>query len=323
MDQNINIDFKGSTFLQKDKGNDLTKEQHDKLISLLHSLRKDIASRLNTPLDNIPVTIQLHPRSPHAMESCIGGTAYEYNQTKGAEQRYPVSLFCFINSLHDLESPALQAQIHRTFAHELHHAVRGDSQYGYGPTLGEAMISEGLAQRFEFEIAQSEQNKSIHPTFQPQDLVPSPALELQGRGLECFSERMLPKLCTYELTREKGVTITRNGEKITIRKKREGFAGDPRLMGRNPEYCKRKRQHLAYPFLCGYSLGYHIAASWLTLNNTTAAQEVACDPSPTLNWWKGLYPEYVALEKSRPSLNSRTTHGHQPTLLLPTSMNLG
>lgn len=55
----------------------------------------------------------------------------------------------------DPESAALKANadasFERMFAHELHHAARWDGP-GYGSTLGEALVSEGLAGHFALEL---------------------------------------------------------------------------------------------------------------------------------------------------------------------------
>ena len=55
----------------------------------------------------------------------------------------------------DPDNPALQANaeasLERMFAHELHHAARWDGP-GYGSSLGEALISEGLAGHFAQEL---------------------------------------------------------------------------------------------------------------------------------------------------------------------------
>lgn len=45
----------------------------------------------------------------------------------------------------------IQNDLPRTIAHELHHAARGQS-VGYGKTLREALVSEGLASHFEEEV---------------------------------------------------------------------------------------------------------------------------------------------------------------------------
>lgn len=53
-------------------------------------------------------------------------------------------------------NPALDAvreEILRTLCHEYHHAIRWDGP-GYGDTLGEALVSEGLAQVFVHEVIQ-------------------------------------------------------------------------------------------------------------------------------------------------------------------------
>lgn len=55
----------------------------------------------------------------------------------------------------DPENPALQANaessFERMFAHELHHAARWDGP-GYGSSLGEALVTEGLAGHFAQEL---------------------------------------------------------------------------------------------------------------------------------------------------------------------------
>ncbi|MBM3578416.1 MAG: peptidase [Alphaproteobacteria bacterium] len=55
----------------------------------------------------------------------------------------------------DPDNPALKANVdaslERMFAHELHHAARWDGP-GYGSSLGEALVSEGLAGHFVLEL---------------------------------------------------------------------------------------------------------------------------------------------------------------------------
>lgn len=55
----------------------------------------------------------------------------------------------------DPDNPALRANVdkslERMFAHELHHAAKWDGS-GYGPSLGEALVSEGLAGHFVLEL---------------------------------------------------------------------------------------------------------------------------------------------------------------------------
>ncbi len=55
----------------------------------------------------------------------------------------------------DPDNPALKANadasLERMFAHELHHAARWDGP-GYGSSLGEALVSEGLAGHFVLEL---------------------------------------------------------------------------------------------------------------------------------------------------------------------------
>src|SRR5690625_1970846 len=46
---------------------------------------------------------------------------------------------------------ALEQHLPRTLAHELHHCARWRGP-GYGRTLGEALVSEGLADHFDLEV---------------------------------------------------------------------------------------------------------------------------------------------------------------------------
>jgi len=46
---------------------------------------------------------------------------------------------------------ALQVHLSRTLAHELHHCARWRDP-GYGSSLGETLVSEGLADRFDLEV---------------------------------------------------------------------------------------------------------------------------------------------------------------------------
>jgi hypothetical protein len=50
-----------------------------------------------------------------------------------------------------LNDPERGQRVASTVAHELHHAARNQGP-GYGKTLGEALVSEGLAQAFEAEM---------------------------------------------------------------------------------------------------------------------------------------------------------------------------
>ncbi|BEV16645.1 hypothetical protein HBDW_34330 [Herbaspirillum sp. DW155] len=61
----------------------------------------------------------------------------------------------FIQLIVDPDHPQLllnqNASLQRMFAHELHHAARWDGP-GYGSTLGEALVSEGMAGHFAQEL---------------------------------------------------------------------------------------------------------------------------------------------------------------------------
>lgn len=71
----------------------------------------------------------------------------------------------------DPDHPALRQNVDRSLermlAHELHHCARWDGP-GYGGTLGEALVSEGLAGHFAQEI--------YGPPVEPWECVPDPIL---------------------------------------------------------------------------------------------------------------------------------------------------
>lgn len=60
-------------------------------------------------------------------------------------------LYVSINPEHAALASTIDAEIKSTLAHELHHCVRWES-IGYGSTLLEACISEGLADHFDVEM---------------------------------------------------------------------------------------------------------------------------------------------------------------------------
>ena len=75
---------------------------------------------------------------------------------------------------------ALEQHLPRTLAHELHHCARWRGP-GYGRTLGEALVSEGLADRFDLEV---------HPGAEPYHW----ARALDPRGLREVWELARPAL---------------------------------------------------------------------------------------------------------------------------------
>lgn len=77
-----------------------------------------------------------------------------------------------------LRGPDLARNLIGVLAHELHHAARNQGP-GYGSTLGEALISEGLAQAFEADVA---------------EYVPFYAASLDAVTLDCLATLALPDL---------------------------------------------------------------------------------------------------------------------------------
>ena len=62
----------------------------------------------------------------------------------------PHLIFIYINPKHPNLEKTLSLEVECTLAHELHHSARSYT-VGYGTTLLEALISEGLADHFEIE----------------------------------------------------------------------------------------------------------------------------------------------------------------------------
>lgn len=99
---------------------------------------KNIVRRLSFthPID---VVFQVSPRTT-IPELGIGGYTPDAH-----------AVFISLDPSHKNFAAALRDELPRTLAHELHHAVRWANP-GYGGTLGEALITEGLAAHFEIEV---------------------------------------------------------------------------------------------------------------------------------------------------------------------------
>lgn len=61
------------------------------------------------------------------------------------------TIFISLDPKHPRFISSLKAVLPRTLAHELHHTIRWIDP-GYGQTLGEALVTEGLAASFELEV---------------------------------------------------------------------------------------------------------------------------------------------------------------------------
>ncbi len=67
------------------------------------------------------------------------------------------TVFISVDPRHPKFASGIKTQLSRTLAHELHHAVRWTNP-GYGHTLGEALVTEGLAAHFESEVFEGKLN---------------------------------------------------------------------------------------------------------------------------------------------------------------------
>jgi len=90
-----------------------------------------------------PVYLDLSVRAadwPMPPELIVSGAAYS-----------PARIDMTIDLSHDIPIEEMKLLILRTLYHEFHHVLRWDGP-GYGETLGEALVSEGLAQHFVHEM---------------------------------------------------------------------------------------------------------------------------------------------------------------------------
>lgn len=91
------------------------------------------------PVDDVDITIAHNPEGT-IPEIGVGGYAPTANL-----------IFISIDSEFKGLEDFLYAEVQSTLAHELHHCARS-KEVGYGNTLWEAMISEGLAGHFDIEV---------------------------------------------------------------------------------------------------------------------------------------------------------------------------
>ena len=98
-------------------------------------------NRVENKIKNLKVDIVVSDQ-PHSVipEIGLGG----YAPTKNV-------LYIYTDPGREIFSEIIQRDLPRTLAHELHHCARWQS-IGYGKTLLEAMVSEGLADHFDIEI---------------------------------------------------------------------------------------------------------------------------------------------------------------------------
>ncbi|HWE76320.1 MAG TPA: DUF2268 domain-containing putative Zn-dependent protease [Stellaceae bacterium] len=144
---------------------DLDRPRRDKLDATLIAAAQRVQRLL--PIDNVDVAIALGARSA-IPEWAVGGF------TPGPMQ---ITLFLDPANPHFADT-AMPERLSSTLAHELHHAQRMRGP-GYGTTLGETLVTEGLAQQFEQETG--------HP-------VAFYSLALAGTALAQMAERALHSL---------------------------------------------------------------------------------------------------------------------------------
>lgn len=97
------------------------------------------------PLSNVDVVVYEYAEAT-IPELGVSGYCYEPNLA-----------FVYLNSkFPDFANKTLKEELSRTIAHELNHAMRSQA-IGYGETLLEALITEGLGEHFDMEI-----NKKSH-----------------------------------------------------------------------------------------------------------------------------------------------------------------
>jgi len=105
--------------------------------------------RNHLPISGVDVVIQRNPRAI-IPELGIGGFAPSGHL-----------IHVSIDPEHANFHAVLDRHLSRTLAHELHHCARWRGP-GYGRTLGEALVSEGLADHFDLEVHQG--SKPYHWT---------------------------------------------------------------------------------------------------------------------------------------------------------------
>jgi uncharacterized protein YjaZ len=109
-------------------------------------LKTAMISELEAALPRIKAALTLRPVDV-CFYSYPGGCIPEEGMCGFATNAGLIHIVCDPGSPH-LLGPDRSRNLAGTLAHELHHAARNQGP-GYGKTLGEALVSEGLAQAFE------------------------------------------------------------------------------------------------------------------------------------------------------------------------------
>src|SRR5574337_69887 len=98
------------------------------------------AVRRRLPLQDVDIVYFVNPAETIPEIGGIGGFTPDAH-----------TIFVSVNPHHPKFKVALKRELGQQLAHELHHCVRWRNP-GYGKTLFEAMVSEGLADHFSMEL---------------------------------------------------------------------------------------------------------------------------------------------------------------------------
>jgi uncharacterized protein YjaZ len=140
-----------------------------KIEGIFNASIKKIQSKI--PIDNVSITIFDKPE--HTIpETGEGGYSHDANR-----------LDIYLNrDFPEFESKVIVEKLERVLAHELHHCLRWKNP-GYGETLLEQIITEGLADHFEVEISGRE------PGMWSTNLTPEQIQEWLQKAKPLFSSK--------------------------------------------------------------------------------------------------------------------------------------
>jgi hypothetical protein len=180
--------------------------------------------------------------------------AFSYGNAFGFKEEKIVRIQLYVDAPDTLFNSAFVSEwFHQTLSHEWHHGARAlRNENGCGLTIGEALISEGLAVRYQEEFT------GIHPWLRwPSVPTRFPAYvftPMTPEQLQSFSQKIVPELSSLE------------------DKKR-----DVRLYD--------DKQSEEYPHLCGYAFGDWIVGHYLYAHKTTATECVGLSADKIIGWF--------------------------------------